>query len=57
MRLMFPEANIPATTALATLLPGGKQIGIQAGANVIMNVYTPITERKKYDLYKGKTDV
>ncbi|MBR5403177.1 MAG: [Bacteroidales bacterium] len=57
MRLMFPEANIPATTALATLLPGGKQIGILAGANVIMNVYTPITERKKYDLYKGKTDV
>lgn len=57
MRLMFPEANIPATTALATLLPGGKQIGIQAGANVIMNVYTPLQERKKYDLYKGKTDV
>lgn len=57
MRLMFPEANIPATTALATLLPGGKQIGIQAGANVIMNVYTPFTERRKYDLYKGKTDV
>ena len=57
MRLMFPEANIPATTALATLVPGGKQIGIQAGANVIMNVYTPITERRKYSLYKGKTAV
>lgn len=57
MRLMFPEANIPATTALATLLSGGKQAGIQAGANVIMNVYTPHQERKKYDLYKGKTDV
>lgn len=57
MRLMFPDANIPATTALATLLPGGKQAGIQAGANVIMNVYTPLKERKKYDLYKGKTDV
>ena len=57
MRLMFPEANIPATTALATLLPGGKEIGIRAGANVIMNVYTPFTERRKYDLYKGKTDV
>lgn len=57
MRLMFPDANIPATTALATLLPSGKQAGIQAGANVIMNVYTPLKERKKYDLYKGKTDV
>ena len=57
LRLMFPGANIPATTALATLLPGGKKAGIQAGANVIMNVYTPFTERRKYDLYKGKTDV
>ena len=57
LRLMFPEANIPATTALATLLPGGKLSGIRAGANVIMNVYTPQAERKKYDLYKGKSDV
>ena len=55
LRLMFPSANIPSTTALAVLLPGGKETGIRAGANVIMNVYTPETERLKYDLYKGKT--
>lgn len=57
LRLMFPEANIPATTALATLLPEGKKAGIQAGANVVMNVYTPEKERAKYDLYKGKVNV
>lgn len=55
LRLMFPSANIPATTALAVLLPDGKEAGIRAGSNVIMNVYTPETERLKYDLYKGKT--
>lgn len=56
LRLMLPEANIPSTTALA-VLRGGKEAGLEAGANVVMPVFTPETEKVKYDLYKGKQHV
>ena len=53
LRLMLPTANIPSTTALA-VLKGGKEAGLEAGANVVMPVFTPLNVKEKYDLYKGK---
>lgn len=57
LRILFPYALIPATTALNTLSKTGRTDGILAGANVIMPNLTPASTRKKYDLYEGKTDV
>lgn len=54
LRLMMPEALIPSTTALATLMPGGRIAGIEAGANVIMPNFTPSDQKKAYNLYEGK---
>jgi len=42
--------------ALAVLC-GGKQAGLDAGANVVMPVFTPEEEKFKYDLYQGKRHV
>ena len=53
-RLMHPSALIPATTALATLTPNGRERGILAGANVVMPNLSPLEERKKYELYNDK---
>ena len=54
LRLLFPYALIPATTALGTIHPLGREMGIQAGANVVMPNLTPVQERKKYMLYDNK---
>lgn len=53
-RLMFPEVLIPSTTALATLVPDGREKGILAGANVVMPNLSPTDTRAKYALYNGK---
>ncbi len=53
-RLMLPEALIPATTALASLHPEGRDMGLLSGANVIMPNLSPSGVRKKYLLYDGK---
>lgn len=53
-RLMLPEALIPATTALATLDPEGREKGLLSGANVIMPNLSPSDVRKKYLLYDNK---
>lgn len=45
-RLMHPSTLIPATTALATLIPDGRERGILAGANVVMPNLSPREERK-----------
>ncbi len=45
--LMHPSALIPATTALATLIPDGRERGILAGANVVMPNLSPREERRK----------
>ena len=55
LRLMFPNALIPSTTALSTLDAGGRIAGLRAGANVIMPVFTPPERRAAYALYDGKT--
>lgn len=54
LRLMFPYALIPATTALGTIDPQGRERGILAGANVVMPNLSPISVRRKYMLYDNK---
>ena len=54
LRLLFPYANIPATTALATLRSDGRNMGILAGANVVMPNITPPDCRAAYEIYKNK---
>ena len=54
LRLMFPRVLLPATTALGTIDPFGREEGIRHGANVIMPSLSPRDVRKKYMLYDGK---
>lgn len=54
MRLRFPDALIPATTALATLNGGGREAALRAGANVVMPNLSPAAVRGKYSIYDGK---
>lgn len=54
LRLMFPYALIPATTALGTIAPKGRELGLKAGANVVMPNLSPVKVRKKYELYDNK---
>ncbi len=54
LRLMMPNALIPATTALGTINPMGREKGILAGANVVMPNLSPVKVRKKYELYDNK---
>lgn len=54
LRLMFPMALIPAATALGTIAPNGRELGLCAGANVVMPNLSPVRTRKFYDLYDNK---
>jgi len=54
LRIRHPHANIPATTALAALQPDGRELGLKAGANVIMPNVTPPQYRENYRLYNRK---
>ena len=54
LRLHFPAALIPATTALATLDKNGTLKGVLAGANVVMPNITPLEFRDKYTIYNNK---
>ena len=54
VRIMHPDALIPSTTALATLTPEGRKLGVLSGANVIMPNLTPQSERRKYAIYENK---
>ena len=54
IRLMLPTVLLPATTALGTINPRGRELGILAGANVVMPNLSPVSVRKKYDLYDNK---
>ena len=54
LRLMLPKVLLPATTALGTINPNGRELGILAGANVIMPNLSPMSVRKKYMLYNDK---
>ena len=54
LRLMRPTINIASTTALQTLNDHGRELGLRAGANVIMPNITPVSFKKEYNLYEGK---
>ncbi len=53
-RIMLPKVLLPATTALGTIAPDGRERGVLAGANVVMPNLSPIDVRKKYLLYNDK---
>lgn len=53
-RIVLQDVHIPATTALSTLLDGGKELGLRVGANVIMPNFTPLPYRENYQIYKNK---
>ena len=54
IRLLLPDVLLPATTALGTLDPSGREKGIAAGANVVMPNLSPTSVRGKYLLYDNK---
>jgi len=54
IRLILPDVLLPATTALGTLDPKGREKGLLAGANVIMPNLSPTNVRGKYLLYDNK---
>lgn len=54
LRLMNPHVLLPATTALGTIHPLGRELGIRAGANVVMPNLSPVEVRDKYKLYDNK---
>lgn len=54
LRLLFPHALIPATTALGTIHPQGREMALKAGANVVMPNLSPVSVREKYSLYDNK---
>ena len=51
---MFPKTLLPATTALGTIHPNGRELGILSGANVVMPNLSPTDVREKYLLYDNK---
>jgi biotin synthase len=54
-RILCPEANLPATTALATVnRQDGREIALQRGANIVMPNLTPVKYRKFYEIYPEK---
>ncbi len=54
-RIVCPEANLPSTTALATLnKQEGRELGLSRGANVVMPNLTPVKYRALYEIYPEK---
>ena len=54
IRLALPTVLLPATTALGSILDGGRELGILSGANVVMPNLSPEDTREKYSLYNNK---
>ncbi len=54
LRLLFPDALIPATTAFGSMHPQGRELALKAGGNVMMPNLSPVRVRKLYDLYENK---
>jgi len=54
LRLMFPYALLPSTTALGTIDPMGREMGLKAGGNVVMPNLSPTDVREKYAIYDNK---
>ena len=57
-RIVCPSANIPCTTAVATIdAQEGRKLGLQHGANVVMPNLTPVEYRKMYEIYPNKSAI
>ena len=56
-RINLPNINIPATTAMETIIPNGRLIALQSGANVVMPNVSEVCNRKKYDIYPNKAGI
>ena len=54
IRILLPKCLLPATTALGTIDPRGREKGMLAGANVVMPNLSPAANRKQYELYDNK---
>lgn len=54
IRILLPKVLLPATTALGTMDPRGREKGLSVGANVVMPNLSPVKNRKQYDLYDNK---
>lgn len=54
VRILLPEVLLPATTALGTIHPTGREMGMLSGANVCMPNLSPADVRAKYSLYDNK---
>ena len=54
LRIMFPYALIPSTTALGTIDPQGRELGLKACANVVMPNLSPVEVREQYSIYDNK---
>lgn len=54
LRLLLPDINIAATTALQAIEAGGREKALEIGANVVMPNITPTQNREKYQLYQNK---
>ena len=54
LRMMMPDINIAAATALQAIDPMGREKAIRIGANVVMPNVTPAANRKDYALYENK---
>lgn len=55
-RLMLPNANLPATTAMETLRKNGRELALNSGANVVMPNYTDSAYNSKYEIYPNKAN-
>ena len=56
-RLVLPFTHLPATTALASIHPEGRQMALRCGANVVMPDITPVEYKKLYEIYPNKVCV
>jgi biotin synthase len=54
IRILLPKALMPATTAIGTIAPNGRELALNSGANVVMPNLTPTAMRKLYALYDDK---
>lgn len=54
LRLYLPDAYLPATTAMGSIDPAGREKALRAGANVLMPNVSPTENREAYQLYPGK---
>lgn len=57
LRLMFPNALLPSTTALGSIHPQGRKMGLRCGANVVMPNLSPLDVRNLYKIYDNKAYV